>query len=419
MERPELALGARGARAGAPQPGARAESATGGHVGITFAGSPRHTLGVEIEVGIVSEATGALVGAAPRVLAEVLPVPRGRFAPEAKKELFDSTLELTTGVCATTAQVRADLRRALALPSSVLRRDGLALMSAGLHPFSSWAQQQVMDDERYRLMIAREQWPVRRLTTYGLHIHVGVPSAQHAIACLTGLAPLAPHLLALSASSPFRRGHDTGLASVRNRLWASVPRSGPPPPMRDWSQFEALAALLQASGSIASPRDLWWDLRPSAELGTVELRMCDAVSTLDEVAALAAFAQAAVAACCRAHDEGEPMPGQQEWMIRENTWRAARAGTEAQLVLPDGRVRPLAEDILDWVDQLRPTAAELGGRDDLDRIAGILGRGAGHSRQRAVLAARGSMRDVVRHLVAELRGDPVDLRDPARSVALP
>ena len=117
MERPELALGARGARAGAPQPGARAGSATGGHVGITFAGSPRHTLGVEIEVGIVSEATGALVGAAPRVLAEVLPVPRGRFAPEAKKELFDSTLELTTGVCATTAQVRADLRRALALPS--------------------------------------------------------------------------------------------------------------------------------------------------------------------------------------------------------------------------------------------------------------------------------------------------------------
>ena len=228
-----------------------------------FAGSPGHTLGVELEVGIVSARTGQLTCAAPAILAGINRDPSDVEPARIKREQFESTLEMTTGICQTPAQAQADLSAALAVLRPVLGALNLSLMAAGAHPYSRWQEQLVTPEDRYLEVIERFRWPLRQLTTYGLHVHVGVPTGEHAIAAINALTGLLPHFLALSASSPFWQGADTGLASARTSLWGSAPSSGLPPRLRDWHDFEQLADLLVGAGTIQTPRDLWWDVRPT------------------------------------------------------------------------------------------------------------------------------------------------------------
>ena len=307
-----------------------------------FEGSPAHTLGVELELGVVNVDTCELQGAAPQIVATVDP-PHGEAEPaQVKNELFESTLEIVTGICRTPAEAHEDLSSTLTGLAPTLGAQGLALMAAGAHPFSRWQQQTVTRDDRYLQLIERFLWPVRQLTTYGLHIHVGVPSGEHAIAAINAVTGLLPHFLALSASSPYWQGADTGLASARSRLWESVPSSGLPPRLSGWSDFQRLAEILVGAGTIRTSRDLWWDIRPSPMLGTVELRICDSVPRLTETSALAAFAQAVVAYACERLDAGDPLPRDPDWLVKENKWRASRHGIDATMVHTDGRVIPLA-----------------------------------------------------------------------------
>ena len=274
-----------------------------------FAGSPGHTLGVELEVGVVRTATGELECAVPQILAGLDPDLFGSGPARIKREQFESTLEITTGICQTPAQARADLTAALEVLEPVLGDLDLSLIAAGAHPYSRWQQQSLTREDRYLQIIERFRWPLRQLTTYGLHVHVGVATGEHAIAAINALTGLLPHFLALSASSPFWQGADTGLASTRTRLWESVPSSGLPPRLKDWRDFEQLAGLLVGAGSITTSRDLWWDVRPSPLLGTVELRICDSVPTLTEMCALAAFAQAVVSYVCERLRPARNSPG--------------------------------------------------------------------------------------------------------------
>ena len=208
-------------------------------------------------------------------------------------------------MCATPAEAHADLAATVAELQPILRRRHLALIGTGVHPFSSWNRLRLTEDDRYARLVDKIQWPARRMMIHGVHFHVGVPSGDHAIAVTNALTNLLPHFVALSASSPYWFGDDTGLASMRTKVFESMPSASLPPELTDWADFERLVEILVRAGTIETVKELWWDIRPSPGWGTVELRMCDGMATLTELCALAALAQAAVAYLCQRIDAGE------------------------------------------------------------------------------------------------------------------
>ena len=374
---------------------------------IPFSGSSAHTLGVEIEMGLVDDTTDELAHAAPEVLAEVgAGHPDGQH-PRIHHEFFQSTVELVTGVCATPSEARADLARTAAELEPLLRRRGLTLVGGGVHPFTRWSSLRVTEDDRYARLVERIRWPVRRMMAHGVHYHVGVGSGDQAIAVTNAMTGLLPHFVALSASSPYWSGIDTGLASTRTKIFESMPSASLPPELGDWADFERLVEILVRAGTIETVRELWWDIRPSPRWGTVEMRMCDSMATLTELCALAALAQAVVAHICGRIEAGEQFPREPDWALRENKWRAARYGVGATLVHGDGSVTALADEVHEWVERVGPQARELGTEADLARVLDIFERQPSYVRQRAVVAGGGTLHDVVDLLRREFANDRV------------
>jgi carboxylate-amine ligase len=380
-------------------------------VTIEFRTSPTPTLGVELELGLVDRHTRGLVNAASDVLARLAPgdgsaCGNGPAAehPKVKHELFESTLEVITGINDTVAGAAQDLTGTLGEVGAVLasgERD-LGLVASGTHPFTRWADLEVSPAERYRDLIERIGWPARRLAIHGTHVHVGVRSGEMAVAVTNGLAVQLPMFLALSASSPYWEGHDTGLCSARTKIFESLPTAGLPPGLDGWDDFEEFMATLLTAGAINSIREVWWDVRPHPDFGTVELRMCDAIQSIDEVRAVVALAQCSVADLQTRAAAGEPTATVRDWVIRENKWLAARHGLDAQLITDDrGERRPARELLTETVERLAPVAEMLGCPDDLAIVGRILRDGNGAERQRAVLAEGGDHHDVVDLLLAE------------------
>ena len=256
---------------------------------LDFNSSEGVSLGVELEASLVDVKSRALSTAACEILEELGDAAGGE-RPKIKHELFQCTLELVTGICATAGEARADLEASLDEVRAAARLRGLEIMSAGTHPFSHWQDQAISPQPRYQDLVERIQWPARRLATYGTHFHVGVRGPGRVVAINNSLAAHLPIFLALSAASPFRHGLDSGMASCRTKVFESLPTAGLSPPLRDWHDFELLMETLITADAITSIREVRWDVRPHPDFGTVELRMCDAMPTLDEVAALAALA---------------------------------------------------------------------------------------------------------------------------------
>jgi carboxylate-amine ligase len=376
---------------------------------IPFNASPRTSLGVEVELGIVDRRTRELAGGSPDLLAELGRGHPDGVHPKAKHELFRSTVEIITGICGTVAEARADLEATLAELQAVTEPRGLALMCAGTHPISHWQAQQVSPKDRYSQLVDRLQWPARRLAIHGIHFHVGVRSGTHAVAITDSLAYHLPVLLALSASSPYWHGMDTGMASARTKVFENLPTAGLPPRLGTWSAFESLMGTLMQAQAITWIREIWWDVRPHPDFGTVELRMCDGVSNLGEICALAALAQSLVHDLGARLDRGEQLPLANDWVLRENKWRAARYGLETSVIVDDrGNLRPIRGVISRLVDELTPAAAELGCTTELAAVRRILAEQPGYARQRRIIEGGGLLTDVVDHLVAELAaGEPL------------
>ena len=375
---------------------------------IAFSSSPRPTLGIEVELGIVDRGTRQLANASTELLA-VLGAghPDGEH-PKAKHELFQSTIEIITGICSTVAEAGEDLRATIAEVDRLTGDRGLGLVSAGTHPFSRWHDQRVSPSPRYAELVDRIGWPARRLAIHGTHFHVGVRSGEAAVAVTSGVAVHLPLFLALSASSPYWQAHDTGLASVRTKVFEGLPTAGLPPRLVDWADFEAFMGTLLTAGAITSIREVWWDVRPHPDFGTVELRMCDAMPTLTEVLSLAALAQCLVSDLQDRFERGEPVPTNRDWVLRENKWLAARYGLDAEVIVDDhGTRRPARDAIADLVAELAPTALTLGCERELAGVLAIIEHGAGYERQRRVLQAGGSHVEVVDLLLAEFEGDEV------------
>lgn len=375
-------------------------------VHIEFNASERASLGVEVELTLVDQESGALVSAASEILEELGRGHPGGEHPKAKHELFESTIEVITGICQTPAEAKLDLATTIAEVRSAAAKRGLTLLSAGSHPFSLAHEQVVSPDPRYAALIEEMQWMARRLQIFGIHYHVGVRSAEKSIVIANALQFYIPHLLALSASSPYWEGHDTGLASCRVKVFEGLPTAGLPPVIEDWADFEQFMHTLVSAEAIKTIREVWWDVRPHPNFGTVELRICDAMPTLHEVAAVGALVQCLVHRLDTQIDADLQVYIPREWTIRQNKWLAARHGLDAKLIVDDEGTRVTARDvILELVERLTPTAVELGCVDELADVPGIVERGPSSTRQRALRAGGASLRDLVFALVDELETD--------------
>jgi carboxylate-amine ligase len=376
-------------------------------VEIAFNASDGPTLGVEVELEVVDASTRELASVATELLDE-LSGGTGEH-PKAKHELFECTVEIITGICTTVGEARTDLQGTLFELDAVANSRDLALMCSGTHPFSSWRDQKVSPNPRYARLIEEMAWMAERMQIFGVHFHVGVRSAEKAVAIANALTFYIPHFLAASASSPYWNGRDTGLASCRSKVFEGLPTAGLPEPIESWSDFEAFMETLVAAEAISSIREVWWDIRPHPDFGTVELRMCDGLPTMGEVAALAALAQSLVDWLDALMDRGYRLPIAREWIVRQNKWRAARYGLDADLIIDShGARRPLREAIGDLIEELTPTARRLGCAEELQSLRHTLKAGSSADRQRRVVADGGTLVDVVDLLVREMATNQVD-----------
>jgi carboxylate-amine ligase len=369
-------------------------------VEIPFVPSAGSSLGIEWELQLVSPETRELTSGAREILEELSP---GGEHPKAKHELLQSTIEILTGVCGTVGEATADLAATVEQLRPLAEARGLALMCAGTHPVTDWATQQISPNPRYAKLVEDMQWLGRRLQIFGVHVHVGVRSADKAVAITNALTAYVPHLLAISASSPYWKGSDTGLASARSKVFEGLPTAGLPFQLKDWAQFESYMETLIKTGTIGSIKEVWWDIRPHPTYGTVELRICDGLPTLREVGMVAALSHCLVDSFDRELDKGYTLPTPKGWVVRENKWRAARYGLDAGIIVgEDDRVVPVRAALAELVHELRPAAERLGCADELAAVNEVVEGGASYQRQRAVAAAAdGDLTAVVDSLLAE------------------
>ncbi|MDA2805434.1 glutamate--cysteine ligase [Nocardiopsis suaedae] len=371
---------------------------------IEFNASDRTTLGVEWELQLVDVRTRHLRQEAQQVLADLPDLSRGPGRPPLRHELMQCTVEVVTGVCETVEEAMADLQGSADRLQGVLEPRKAAALCAGTHPVDDWRDQTLAPVQRYGELIEQMQWLARRILTFGVHVHVGVRSKDKAVPIVNALAGYLPHFLALTASSPYWSGHDTGLASSRSIVFGALPTSGPPPLLDDWPAFEEYMETLLRAGTIASIKEVWWDVRPHPDYGTIEIRMFDGIPTLREVGMAAALSQSLVRLFDQQIDRGYGLPRPPAWVVADNKWRATRYGLDAR-VITDGRgsTVPLRDDLYELVRELGPVAARLGCAEELDAVSEVLDKGASYERQRAIVREGGTLNDVVDALAEEFR----------------
>ncbi len=288
--------------------------------------------------------------------------------------------------------------------SGVAREQGLRVGSAGTHPFTLFERQRITAKDRYRALVDQLQYIARRELIFGMHVHVAVDDPEKAIQVVNALIGHLAELVALSASSPFWRGEPTGLASSRHMVFAAFPRSGPPPRFRDYADYAEVVGQLERTGCIADYTHIWWDIRLHPRLGTIEIRICDAVTQLEDVVAITAYCQALVKHYSERFDAGEEIPSFHRILTTENKWLAARYGLEAPVMdLATGRRNRMsvAQVIRRTLKLIEPHAKELGSEAELAGIEEILRRGNGADRQLRIFNANRDIVEVIRE-IAEL-----------------
>jgi carboxylate-amine ligase len=356
------------------------------------------TLGVEEEYMLLDPETFDLVQHVDTVLSRIH---EEEFVERVSPELMQSVLEISTPVCHTAADVDGELRRLRAYVTELAGREKLRVGSSGTHPFSLFERQRITARDRYRALVDQLQYVARRELIFGMHVHVAVDGPEKAIVVLNGMLAHLADLLALSANSPFWRGELTGLASTRQMVFAAFPRSGVPPRFADYAEYAEVVGQLEKTGCIADYTHIWWDIRPHPKWGTIEIRVMDAVSRVEDAVALAAYIQSLVKYYSDRFDAGQEVPSYHRMLVTENRWLAARYGLEAPVMdLATGRRNrvPVAQLVRRALRELKPHARELGSDRELEGIEAILARGNGADRQRRVFNANRDVTEVVREI---------------------
>lgn len=362
---------------------------------MEFASNASPTIGVEIEVQLVDSETMMLANRIEDVLDSLPEDMRSVVKPE----LMQSYLEINTGVCRTVREAGEDLREKLRIVEKAIDPLGLQLFWAASHPFSSWRDQKITVDDRYFRLVDLMQDVARRLLTFGLHVHVGVETGDKAIHLCDRMMKYLPLLLSLSSNSPFWEGRSTGLHSNRSKIMEGLPTAGLPHRMRNWSEYVWLIDHLQQTGFINSIREIWWDIRPHHNFGTVEVRVCDMPASLDHVLSISALVQCLVVAISREIDEGTFQSDYHPMMVQQNKWRATRFGAEAELVsVRDFQQRSVEDVTSDLIQRLATVATELDCVDELTALPSVV-KQAGAKQQLEIFAKTGSRKEVVRQMM--------------------
>ncbi|GLZ12171.1 putative glutamate--cysteine ligase 2-1 [Actinomadura sp. NBRC 104425] len=373
---------------------------------IDFNPSRGPTLGVEWEIQLVDAETRHLRQDAREVLAALPSLSEGGDIHKVRHELMESTVEVVTDVCYTVGEAKDDLAATVAALRSAAADRGITLACTGTHPISDWRDAVMAPMQRYADLIEQMQWLARRIQTFGVHVHVGVSDVNRVIPIVNALSAYLPHFLALTASSPFWSGHDTGLASSRAVVFGQLPTAGPPHLLDDWAAFEDYMATLLRAGTIRSIKEVWWDIRPHPNFGTVEIRMFDGIPTLREVGMAAALCQCLVTLFDQQLDRGYTLPRPAAWVVRDNKWRATRHGLDAIVITDDtGNTAPLRDDLYELVRELEPVADRLGCTEELKVASDVLENGASYERQRAIRAEGGTLENVVDAAIVEFAED--------------
>ena len=364
----------------------------------TFGKSDPFTLGVEEEYQLLDGRTLDLV----QHIDTMLDAVAGHELEERiNPELMQSVIEITTPVCRSAGDVMRELTKLRSYVTEIASANGLRVGSAGTHPFSLFERQRITAKDRYRALIDQMQYVARRELIFGMHVHVAVDDPEKAIKVVNGLLPQLGPLLALSASSPFWRGEATGLASSRQMVFSAFPRSGPPPRFRDYSDYADVVGQLEKSGCIADYTHIWWDIRLHPRLGTVEVRICDAVTRVEDAVAIAAYCQALVKLYSDRYDAGEEIPSYHRILTSENKWLAARYGLEAPVMDLAAQRRnriPIARLVRRTLAEIAPHARELGSERELEGISEILARGSSADRQLRIYNANRDIVEVAREI---------------------
>jgi len=361
--------------------------------------APSLTLGIEEEYQIVDPETRELTSYITEILDSEHLVLRERLKPE----LHQSVVEMGSTVCETVQEAREEVLKMRRLVNEKVRETGLRIVAAGTHPFSDWTEQKITPLERYIGIREDLQEVAARNLIFGMHVHIGIEDREFLIDAMNVARYFLPHVLALSASSPFWVGRKTGLHSYRTINWTNFPRTGIPRTFASWGEYEYLVETLVSANTIPDASKIWWDVRPNHTYPTLEFRVCDMCTRVDEVVCIAAIFQAIVAKLWKLRLDNLTFRVYPELLIAENKWRAARYGTTGNLIdfgkqceLP---ARDLIRELIQWfVDDV---VDDLGSRSEVEYAFRILEEGSSSQRQLEVYERTGDLEQVVDHLIVE------------------
>ncbi len=361
---------------------------------------PPLTLGIEEEYQIIDPETRELKSYVQEFLEEARVV----LQDQVKPEFLQSQVEVGSHICRNVQEVRAEVIRLRRSVCRLAEEKGVRVAAASTHPISQWHSQTANKGERYTQLATDMAQLARRMLIFGMHVHVGFENREMMIDVMNQARYFVPHLLALSTSSPFWQGRDTGLKSYRTVVFESLPRTGMPPSLKSWADYQGFIDTLVATKCIDEPTKIWWDIRPHPKFPTLEFRVCDICTRVDEAVSIAALVQAIVAKLIKLRMNNQSWRTYRHHLITENKWRAVRYGTDGQLIDFGKReevpFRFLAQELLDLVDDV---VDELGSRNEVEYIKRILTEGTSADRQLEVYRKTGSLEAVVDHLVEETK----------------
>jgi glutamate---cysteine ligase / carboxylate-amine ligase len=369
------------------------------------------TIGIEEEYQVVDPETRELRSYITQIL------DRGRMIlrEQIKPEMHQSIVEVGTNPVRTVQEARAEVLRLRGTIAALSAEHGLKIVAAGTHPFSSWMQQEITPFERYKGVVEEMQELALRLLIFGMHVHVGMPSNDVAIEMMSVTRYFLPHLLALSTSSPFWMGRNTGFKSYRSIIFSNFPRTGIPPSFSSYTEYTNYINILVKTNSIDNPKKIWWDMRPHPIFGTLEFRTCDIVTRVDECIAIAALKQAIVVKLYSMFEENTSFRVYRRALISENKWRAQRWGLDGKMIdfgkRSEVEAKALMHELVAFVD---PVLDMLGSRHEVESILKIVEHGTSADRQLAVFKQTNDMKAVVDNLIAETM-EGVPLADTAQA----
>lgn len=356
------------------------------------------TLGIEEEYQVIDPETRELRS----YITQILEAGRMILREQIKPEMHQSIVEVGTRPCRTIAEARAEVVHLRGSIAGLAERNGLKIIAAGTHPFSSWMQQEITPHERYHEVVDEMQDVALQLLIFGMHVHVGMPSNEVALELMNVARYILPHLLALSSSSPFWMGRNTGFKSYRSVVFSTFPRTGIPPTFNSAGEFERFVQLLISTGCIDNGKKIWWDLRPHPFFGTLEYRICDIATRVDECIALAATMQAFIVKFYKMFEENTTFRVYRRALINENKWRAQRYGLSGKLIDFGKRAEvdthALVHEMVAFVDDV---VDELGSRHEVEYLIKMVENGSSADRQLRVFAESNDLRAVVDSLAAE------------------